>query len=526
MIPSIAFSVPDIAAEAKIQLKALDTGDNIACIQSTVGNGKTVNIPAVPYVAAGIAGAALLLTGISAFGAAAGAGSAAGGAGTISPSFTEVLGYFQGMAINGMMSANLPPVYRSFTKNFAFSTGLVPFTAIQEGIDSFRGKTGGNLTANSVALLRNTTLVFQNGSNSTSSKVKRSFIDAVLSIRDELATNINADSSTAGPAQEESIQKTVSGITAYAEQLMVPKTNTFLTVSLVAAVAIAAIIVGILLFKVILEAWALTGNFPKSLIGFRKHYFQTMARTIVNLILVLYGVWVLYCIFQFTQNDSWAAQALAGVSLAVFTGILGYFAFKIWKTARELKKNEGDASGLYDDKETWLKYSIFYDSYKKDFWWLFVPVIVYMLAKGIILAGLNGKGLPQAIGQLIVEALSKFASSIYPISRANISTVLALLVWQRPFERKSGNVINIVIQVVRVVSVVCILVFVEELGIAQTTQTVTGMVLIVVQSVLTGVLAILIAVNAIILCCKENPHRKRRKELGKSLLIHNPKRTH
>ena len=94
--------------------------------------------------------------------------------------------------------------------------------------------------------------------------------------------------------------------------------------------------------------------------------------------------------------------------------------------------------------------------------------------------------------------------------------MLGLLCWQRPFERKSGNVINIVIQVVRVISVVCILVFVEELGIAQTTQTVTGMVLIVVQSVLTGVLAILIAVNAIILCCKENPHRKRRKELGKS----------
>jgi type III secretory pathway component EscV len=95
--------------------------------------------------------------------------------------------------------------------------------------------------------------------------------------------------------------------------------------------------------------------------------------------------------------------------------------------------------------------------------------------------------------------------------------VLGLLVWHRPFERKSGNVINIIIQVVRVLSVVCILVFVEELGFAQTTQTVTGIVLITVQSVLTGVLAILIAVNAIILCCRENPHRKRRKELGKSL---------
>ena len=54
--------------------------------------------------------------------------------------------------------------------------------------------------------------------------------------------------------------------------------------------------------------------------------------------------------------------------------------------------------------------------------------------------------------------------------------------------------INIFIQVVRALSVICILVFVEELGISQTTQTVTGVVLIAVQSVLTGALAILIAV--------------------------------
>lgn len=87
--------------------------------------------------------------------------------------------------------------------------------------------------------------------------------------------------------------------------------------------------------------------------------------------------------------------------------------------------------------------------------------------------------------------------------RADILLVLGLLVWNRPYERKSGNVINIFIQVVRALTVVCILVFVEELGIAQTTQTVTGVILIAVQSLLTGLLAILIAVNAIIMCCRE-----------------------
>lgn len=183
-----------------------------------------------------------------------------------------------------------------------------------------------------------------------------------------------------------------------------------MTVLLIVAIVIAAIAVGILFFKVVLETWALFGSFPKGLIGFRKHYWGTMARTIVNLILVLYGVWVLYCIFQFTHGDSWAAKLLAGITLGLFTAVLAAFSFLIWKTARQLKKDEGDTSGLYDDKRNWLKYSLFYDSYKKDFWWLFVPAIVYMFAKGCVLAAADGHGLTQTVAQLIIECLSKWLS--------------------------------------------------------------------------------------------------------------------
>jgi len=123
-----------------------------------------------------------------------------------------------------------------------------------------------------------------------------------------------------------------------------------------------------------------------------------------------------------------------------------------------------------------------------------------MFAKGCVLAAGDGHGLFQTIGQLVIESL-----------------MLMLLLWSRPYNRKSGNWINIIIQIVRVMSVVCILVFVEELGIAQTTKTITGVVLIVVQSGLTVILALLIAVNSIISCCKENPHRKRRKAAEKDL---------
>jgi hypothetical protein len=110
---------------------------------------------------------------------------------------------------------------------------------------------------------------------------------------------------------------------------------------------------------------------------------------------------------KYRHGDSWAAKALAGVTLGLFTGVLAWFTFKIWQTAKRLKAMEGDASGLYDKKDFWLKYSLFYDSYKKDFWWLFIPTIIYMFAKGCVLAAADGHGLTQTVAQLVIECLSK-----------------------------------------------------------------------------------------------------------------------
>ena len=498
-VPSIAFTIPDLEGEAKLELKAKDGGQDLACIQSNVDNGKTADVPAVSYVAAGIAGAALLLTAFSAM------GSTGGGGHTPSPNFGEVFAWFQSISINGMMSVNYPPVYQSFSKNFAFSTGLIPWNSMQTKIDNFRQSTGGNLTTDSVQYLRNATLVHSDGSKSdTSGLTKRElqmFPGFALLPRD-VTTSVNgtgSSNSTSNGDHNSKVTHYVHGIQAYVEQLTIPQANTFMTVLLIFAIVIAAIAVGILLLKVILEFWALFASFPKKLTGFRKRYWGLLARTITNLILLLYGVWTMYCIFQFTNGDSWAAKLLAGLTLGIFTAVLAFFTFRIWQLARRYKKSEGDTAALFENKETWRKYSLFYDNYNRGYWWLFMPTIVYLFARGCVIAAANDHGLSQTAGHLILESL-----------------MLILLLWARPFATKSSNWINAIIQTVRVLSVICILVFVEELGIAQSTKTVTGVVLIAVQSVLTLVLGILIAVNSIIVCVRENPHRKRRKEAGMS----------
>lgn len=501
-IPGIAFTIPDLDGQAKLVLKSKQAQTNVACIESQLTNGHTANVVGVKYASAGIAAGALALSGISAMGSAGTAGSPSS-----SPGFGDVMGWFHSMATNGMLSVAYPQVYRSFSSNFMWSTGMISWPGMLQSIDKFRAATGGNLTTESYEFLKKSS-VTQSSSSSTNT-TKRSWdytiqFGEMVARSVETSTDSSVSNSTSSSDSDGSSK--VNDLKQVAQELMVPSADVFMTVLLIFAIVIAVVVVGILLMKVILELWALYGNFPNKLADFRKDYWGMMARTITNMILVLYSIWVLYCVYQLRKGDSWAAKLLAAITLSLFTALLLFFAVRIVYMARKYKKVEGDTSSLYEDKETWKKYSLFYDNYKKDFWWLFIPVIVYALVKGCIIAGGEGHGMFQSAGQLACEIL-----------------LLGLLVWSRPYATKASMGINIAVQVVRVLSIVCVLVFVEELGISQTTKTVTGIVLIVLQSTLTAVLAILIAVNAVITCCRENPHAKRRREAGKSKLPWNPR---
>lgn len=477
-IPSIAFTMPDIEAYALLTLQTTEGSEELACIQTDITNGKTVSVAAVSYVAASVAGVALVASGVGAVSAAAaGGGHAAAGGLTAtmpSPNFGDVCGWFQGMAMGGMLSVDYPSVYRKFAKNFGFSMGLLQWNSMQVSIDNFREATGGNLTDNSMAALLGTTV-------SGESAVRKRML---------LLGRSNDTEST------DSVQTVISGIKEYVEELSIPSGNTFMTILLVVATVVASIVVGILLVKVVLELWALNRQIPPALEEFRSNYWATIARTLTTLILLLYGVWVMYCMYQFTRGDSWAAKLLAALTLILVTGVLALFCYQIGSTAKKLQEARGDASGLYDDKQLWDKYSLFYESYRQQYWWAFVPALVYTMVKSLTLALGDGHGMAQTVVQLIIEL-----------------AMLGLLVWSKPYERRSGNIINIAMQVVRVLSVICIFVFIEELGIAATTQTVMGVVLIVVQSGLTGILMLLIVWNAAIACFKENPHQRRLREL-------------
>jgi hypothetical protein len=137
-IPSIAYSVPNIEAYARVELLNVDTGEVAACLQATLSNGWTTRWSAVSWATGMFTLVALL---IALFHTAA--------ANSPSPAqyrFFDILYLFQSAAASGLLHVNYPSVYTNFVQNFHWALALFDSDAMQSSINKMRAKTGGKLT--------------------------------------------------------------------------------------------------------------------------------------------------------------------------------------------------------------------------------------------------------------------------------------------------------------------------------------------------------------------------------------------
>jgi hypothetical protein len=220
-----------------------------------------------------------------------------------------------------------------------------------------------------------------------------------------------------------------------------------MTVLFIFLMVLAAVAVAMLLFKIVLELWARCGHLSKRFEQIRTEYWRIFMITLIRIILIVYGTWALYCLFQFREGDSWAASLLAAVTLAIFTAIIIFFTARIFYLASKARKLQGGVDELYEHEPWMKKYGFFYNQFKSPLWWFFVPIITMSLVRAFLLVFASGSGLVQAIGILSAEGIFLF-----------------VLFWRRPYDGRGANVVNAMIAVTRVLSIVCILVFVQELG--------------------------------------------------------------
>jgi Transient receptor potential (TRP) ion channel/ML-like domain len=135
-IPSIAYEIPDIDGIARIWIN--DTsGTPLGCVEAFLENGKTVDQKVVSWITAIIAGGALLSSAI-----ASGLGHS-NTAAHVASAAVLLFGYFQAVAIAGMVSVQLPPIVASWTQDFQWSMGIIKLSFMQSIFTWYIKSTGG-----------------------------------------------------------------------------------------------------------------------------------------------------------------------------------------------------------------------------------------------------------------------------------------------------------------------------------------------------------------------------------------------
>lgn len=516
-ITQAAYFVPDIEGTVQIDIFDADSpGHTLGCFMSQIENGKSTKVEAVTYFTIAFAGVALAVSaGSSAASANSGSSSSTTPPGNVGlehgvgntslvsgpgtnvasggwhpPGFVDFFSVLQHIAISGMYNLNYPSAYRNFSQNMGWSTGVLTWPGMQKSIDKFREQTGGNMTASAYDRLEETTLVYRNSQNmnntdmefASQAKIGSYFMKRVLRpIMDALEPDlpITTPPLDENPTGQKKYVSIVTGIKAYVEKLSVPNTNTFMTLLIWWAIIVGVCITVILLVKLILEIWSLKGNLGDKFSSFRQQYWVILGSTLVRLIVIFYGVWVLYCFYQFKIGDSWGTRLLAGITFGILTFVLVTFTLRIIWIAHVASRQKGGLEYLFEHKPWIRRYGLFYDQFKVKYWWCFIPMLLAVFGRNAFVTLGSNNGLVQVIGQLVIDV-----------------SLTILLIVLMPFNTKMGNGINIAIQVVRVISLVLLLTFAVQLNLANMVTTGIGMALIVIQSVLTILLVVLICMNA------------------------------
>ena len=261
-IPGIAYGVPDLDGLVKIYIKSRATNASLACVEAQLSNGKTVDLAAVGWVTAVIAGLALLASAVT-----SGLGHS-NTAAHVAANALSLFGFFQAQAMIGMTAVPLPPIVASWTQNFEWSLGIIRVGFLESICTWYQRATGGT-PSNVLSNLNSASVEVQKRSLQTMEKLVMSAAHA-LSKR---ANNAAATSSAKVVV--------VRGITRVGFRAKIESTNIFLTGLIFFMIFVALTALCVMLFKGFCEAAVKAGWFK----GDKFEDFRTGWRVVLKGIL-------------------------------------------------------------------------------------------------------------------------------------------------------------------------------------------------------------------------------------------------
>lgn len=542
-ISSIALTIPDFEGEAILRIFANSTESQIGCYSAAVTNGATFSHPAAIGTILGIFALVALVSSV----AVAAYGESVPEIGkhyAHSVSVFVVFEVFQHIFFTGALSMNWPSVLVAFWSNYAWAAGMIHSTKMQDSINQFIGDNRGNISmvgaaasgvnANDLGggysigqIYKRTLSLFSEMLQDVGTTLRPRALKHTLARRD-LANSSTGYSWYGNPVRPGlPLPGNYSGFAGTLGQENIPASNAFLTGLLWLLILIVCVVGGMVALK-----WTVEGLSrchvvkTQRLAFFRAHWLAYTAAAVLRICFIAFFMMIFLTTFQFTLGGSSRVKAIAGLVLAIFLlgmlGVAGYALFyrlrsgkyslspdrlkvqrkrlgflpwygfireSIVKEKEEARVFAGslpwwriecidmdDSDEDYNKKFGWLS-----ARFRQSKWWFFSVWLVYELVRACFYGGAAGHAMTQVFGLLVVEAI------------ALISMVLV-----RPFKSNRLNILMVyLLGFSKVASVALSSAFDARFNLPRITTTAIGIVIIVIQGVVTIILMIFIVLGAI-----------------------------
>ena len=413
-VPGVAYTVPDLQATVRVLFNSSKTGEPLACVEANLSNGKTVDQEAVAWVTAIIAGLGLIASAIT-----SGLGHS-NTAAHVASNALALFGYFQSQAFIGMTAVPLPPIVASWTQNFQWSMGIIRVGFLETLATWYQRSTGGTAAQLLEELAVESVLL-----------EKRSLGDLVT----------RATTSDSGASGNTVV---LHGIRRVGFRAGIESTNVFMTGYIFFLVFVIFTVMAVIIAKLMCELLVKAGHLKgEKFQDFRNGWTTVLKGVLYRIALIGFPQMVVLCFWEFVQKDSGGEVVLAVFSLFTMLGVLAWAASKVIRLARRsISMHKNPAYILYSDPVSLNKWGFLYVQFKATAYYFVVPILGYILIKGLFIGTVQSSGVVQSIALVIIEA-------------AMLITVCIL----RPYMDKKTNAFNISICAINFVSAVFLLVF-------------------------------------------------------------------
>lgn len=480
-IPSIAWTVPDLEAFARITLTNANTGEVAACLQATLSNGLSTKQPAVAW-ATGMFFLVYLLVALV-FSTLKRASSPA------MYRWFDVLFLFQAAAASGLVHVNYPSNYLNFTLNFAWALGLFRSDSIENAINRLRGRTGGKLSDQAFPAVDyinrklspyNDFLAMEDvvASESPVSYIKSYLAERPASNVTMRTLGLTSRAIIPTVSEQDTTSQLSTGVQVYLNSLGIATANGFDTIFLVYLIAIAvAIGAHLLFFGVVLLVDMLQRSDRKGT-GWagrlRTRYLTFCAGNALRLCLIFLFPVLIFGFYQFRigRNDSWLSILLAVLCIIwTLVPLFVIFVLSIIRANRDHAEPLG-ANPLYTRYSWYNSAGFIYRAYRQKyhFWW-FAPLILAMFTMACFIGFGQGNAWAQVIGLIVVEFI-----------------VFVSCIGFRPHKDKKGDWLGAFLSFCRLAAFGLLIAFIPSVGVKAITRTIIGFVIIVLFGIPTVLL--------------------------------------